>query len=89
MWLTYAPIPNYTASYYNVPVSSVDWFSMSFFAVSLVVGFFSIFVLDRWGLKVSVSGQGWLAGGLHSRAGIQVCYLGWMEGGCVGGWKIS
>ena len=55
MWLTFAPIPNYTASYYNVPVSSVDWFSMIFFAVSLVVGFFSIFILNHWGLKVSVS----------------------------------
>ncbi len=58
MWLTFAPIPNYTASYYNVSVSSVDWFSMVFFAVSLVVGFFSIFVLGRWGLKVSVSEVG-------------------------------
>ncbi len=58
MWLTFAPIPNYTASYYNVPVSSVDWFSMVFFAVSLVVGFFSIFVLSRWGLKVTVSEVG-------------------------------
>ena len=44
--------------YYNVPVSSVDWFSMSFFVVSLITGFFSIFVLNRWGLKVSVSGWG-------------------------------
>ena len=55
MWLTFAPIPNYTASYYHVSVSSVDWLSMSFFAVSLVVGFISIFILNKFGLKVSVS----------------------------------
>lgn len=55
MWLTFAPIPNFTASYYNVPVSSVDWFSMSFFVASLFMGFVSIYVLNRFGLKVSVS----------------------------------
>lgn len=54
MWLTFAPIPNFTASYYNLPLSSVDWFSIVFFAVSLVVGFISIFILNKWGLKVSV-----------------------------------
>lgn len=55
MWLTYAPIPNFTASYYNVPLASVDWFSLAFFVTSLVVGFLSIYILKRFGLKVAVS----------------------------------
>ena len=56
MWLSFAPIPNYTARYYNVEVSDVDWFSIIFFIASLVVGFFSIAILDTLGLRVSVSG---------------------------------
>ena len=55
MWLTFAPVPSFVANYYDMPLSSVDWFSMVFFAVSLVVGFVSIFILNKWGLKVSVS----------------------------------
>ena len=54
MWLTFAPIPDRTAVYYNVSVNAVDWFSITYFIVSLVIGFFSIYVLDTYGLKVSV-----------------------------------
>lgn len=54
MWLTFAPIPEYTASYYRVSVDDVNWFSLIFFLVSLVVGLFSIVVLDTTGLRVSV-----------------------------------
>ena len=61
MWLTYAPIPNYTARYYNISVSDVDWFSISYFLVSLLMGLVSIYVLDTVGLKVSVSTLGLLA----------------------------
>lgn len=56
MWLTFAPVPSYAAGYYNISESDVDWFSMAYFVVSLVMGFFSIYVLDTFGLKVSVSG---------------------------------
>ena len=55
MWLSFAPIPNYTARYYNVEVADVDWFSIIFFLASLVVGFLSIAILDTFGLRVSVS----------------------------------
>ena len=60
MWLTFAPVPSYTASFYNISVSDVDWFSMAYFVVSLVTGFVSIFVLDTLGLKVAVSVCVWL-----------------------------
>lgn len=55
MWLTFAPIPNFTASYYHVSVASVNWLSMSFFVASLIVGFLSIYILTRFGLRVTVS----------------------------------
>ena len=54
MWLTFAPVPSYTASYYNITEGDVDWFSMAYFVVSLVTGFVSIYVLDTLGLKVAV-----------------------------------
>ena len=54
MWLTFAPVPSYTANYYNVSEDDVDWFSMAYFVVSLVTGFVSIYVLDTLGLKVAV-----------------------------------
>lgn len=55
MWLTFAPIPNYTAALYDITASQVDWFSISFFVVTLLVGFVAIAILDIFGLRVSVS----------------------------------
>ena len=55
MWLTFAPIPNYTAVLYGVSLDRVDWFSLSYFVVSLVIGFVAIATLDIFGLRVSVS----------------------------------
>ena len=55
MWLSYSPVPSLTASYYGVGLSEVDWFSNSYFIASLIVGFFSIFVLDVFGLRTAVS----------------------------------
>ena len=55
LWLTFAPIPDFTAKFYNVSEDNVNLFSLVFFVVSLVIGLFSIVVLDTWGLKVSVS----------------------------------
>ena len=55
MWLTFAPIPEFSAAFYGVSRSEVDWFSVAFFVVSIIVGFVGIFILDTWGLKISVS----------------------------------
>ena len=54
MWLTYSPIPNLVADFYHISVSDVDWFSMSYFVTSLVVGFISIAILDVFGLRLAV-----------------------------------
>lgn len=55
MWLTYAPIPDYTAAFFGVTIEQVDWFSISFFVVSLLTGFVGIVILDKFGLRISVS----------------------------------
>ena len=54
MWLTYAPIPDYTAAFFGIKLEQVDWFSISFFVVSLLIGFVGIVILDKFGLRVSV-----------------------------------
>ena len=54
MWLSYAPIPDITADFYNITLNQVDWFSIIYFITSLVIGLVSIFILDTFGLKVSV-----------------------------------
>ena len=61
MWLTYAPIPDFVMSFYSISRTDVDWFSVVFFIVSVVVGFVGIFILDTWGLKISVSSVGPMA----------------------------
>ena len=55
MWMTYAPIPGVSMKFYGISSTEVDWFSISFFIVSLIVGFFSMFILDTFGLAPSVS----------------------------------
>ena len=55
MWLTFAPIPDFVMSFYSISRSDVDWLSVVFFVVSVVVGFVGIFILDTWGLKLAVS----------------------------------
>lgn len=55
MWLTFSPIPNFTASYYDITLGEVDAFSTAFFVTSFVAGFICMFMLQRFGLKVAVS----------------------------------
>ena len=55
MWLTFAPIPDLTAQYYQVPESDVNMFSIVYFVVSMVIGLVGIIVIEYFGLKVAVS----------------------------------
>ena len=55
MWLTYAPIPNETAAFYDISVNQVDMFSISYFIVSLLIGFLAIWLIERAGLRFAVS----------------------------------
>ena len=81
MWLTFAPIPQYTAVFYGISVDQVDWFSISYFVVSLLIGFLAIVILDIFGLRASVSRE-WVGPGLKGR-GIMWTSLTW-HGGDVG-----
>jgi len=68
MWLTFAPIPQYTAVFYGISVDQVDWFSIAYFVVSLLTGFLAIAILDIFGLRASVSQLG--VEGAHGMFGL-------------------
>ena len=55
MWLTYAPIPNETAAFYDISLNQVDMFSISYFIVSLLIGFIAILLIEKAGLRFAVS----------------------------------
>ena len=55
MWLTYAPIPNETATFYDISLNQVDMFSISYFIVSLLIGFIAIWLIEKAGLRFAVS----------------------------------
>lgn len=54
MWLTYAPIPHKTADFYNISLDQVDMFSISYFIVSLLIGFIAIWLIEKAGIRFAV-----------------------------------
>ncbi|KAL5471602.1 hypothetical protein EMCRGX_G029731 [Ephydatia muelleri] len=54
MWLSYSSVPQYTAHFYGVTLDEVDWFSVIFFVVSVVMGLVTIVILDVVGLRASM-----------------------------------
>lgn len=54
MFLTYSPIPNYTAWFYGVSEDYVNGFSITYSATTFFIGLICILILDTCGLKVSV-----------------------------------
>ena len=54
MWLTFSPVPNLTAQFYHISVDTSDWFANGCFAVTLLISFVGIAVLDNFGLRTAV-----------------------------------
>eukprot|EP00731_Ephydatia_muelleri_P020332 Em0013g59a len=54
IWLSFSPIPNYTAAFYSVTLQDVNMFSIVYSATAFFAGFASILVLDICGLKVAL-----------------------------------
>lgn len=48
-------VSNYAADYYDVSLIAIDWLSTVFFVVTIVLGIPAIYMLDNFGLRVSVS----------------------------------
>lgn len=55
IWLSYAPIADYTADYYNTNTDSVNYLSLVYMIASAAFGAVSAFILDYMGLRAGVS----------------------------------
>ena len=53
-WITFAPITNAAAKFYDVSVMSIGLLSLSFMAVYIIVSIPASWVIDTYGIKVAV-----------------------------------
>ena len=54
LWTSFSPIADYTAEYYAIDDTKVNWLSMVFMVVSIPVGLFVVWFLDTIGLRANV-----------------------------------
>ncbi|XP_038064524.1 solute carrier family 49 member A3-like isoform X1 [Patiria miniata] len=59
-WITFAPVADLTASYYNTTFANVNWLSLEYMVASIPVGFFSAWILDSFGLRIGLMMGAWL-----------------------------
>ncbi|XP_033119497.1 solute carrier family 49 member A3-like [Anneissia japonica] len=69
-WLSFSPVANRAAEYYDVKSSQIDWLSTVFMIVCLPVGFLAIYILDTFGLR-----SGIIIGATTNFLGLGVRYL--------------
>ncbi|XP_073448013.1 solute carrier family 49 member A3 [Aquarana catesbeiana] len=60
IWITFAPVADLTASYFNCSVDTVNYLSLVFLIVSIPIGFVASWLLDTLGLKYAVILSSWL-----------------------------
>ena len=53
-WITFAPVADYAALYYDTTLASINWLSI-IFGLGIPVGFIVTWVLDTFGLRAGVS----------------------------------
>lgn len=54
IWISFAPVTNYSASYFNVSETSVNYFSLVYFIASLPFGGISWWAIETYGFRFSV-----------------------------------
>ncbi|XP_023651571.1 solute carrier family 49 member A3 isoform X1 [Paramormyrops kingsleyae] len=60
LWLTFAPVADQTARYLGVSLDQVNWLSLVYMVVAIPLGFVTTWMLDTWGLRVSLILGSWL-----------------------------
>eukprot|EP00750_Incisomonas_marina_P031294 INCI7926.1.p1 GENE.INCI7926.1~~INCI7926.1.p1 ORF type:complete len:523 (+),score=81.99 INCI7926.1:104-1672(+) len=69
VWISFAPVVDYTATLYNVTTDAVNWLSLSFLVVYTPGAVLASYVLVRYGLRVCV-----LAGAIIMAVGCWMRY---------------
>ncbi|EDV19708.1 uncharacterized protein TRIADDRAFT_32990 [Trichoplax adhaerens] len=54
MWISFASVADVTAEFYNVTSFQVDFLSLTYMIAFLVIGLFSSWLIDTWGLRIGV-----------------------------------
>ncbi|XP_062853059.1 solute carrier family 49 member A3 [Trichomycterus rosablanca] len=60
VWLTFAPVANETAKYLHVSLDQVNWLSVVYMVVAIPFSFFTTWMLDTLGLRLTTIVASWL-----------------------------
>lgn len=60
LWLSFAPVADQTAKYFELSLDQVNWLSLIFLVVAIPVGFGTTWMLDTLGLRTSLILSSWL-----------------------------
>ncbi|XP_071947209.1 solute carrier family 49 member A3-like [Antedon mediterranea] len=69
-WLTFSPVSDHSANFYNVSPSKIDWLSTVYMIAAIPVGFLAIYLLDTFGLRLGI-----ITGATLNFLGLAVRYL--------------
>ncbi|KAJ7356314.1 Major facilitator super domain-containing protein 7 [Desmophyllum pertusum] len=60
LWLSFAPVADYSASYYDKSVNDINWLSIVYLLCYLLFGLVAVWILDVLGLRTGVLLGAWL-----------------------------
>ncbi|XP_063770686.1 solute carrier family 49 member A3 [Pseudophryne corroboree] len=60
LWISFAPVANLTASYFNCSLDTVNYLALVYVIVSIPIGFVASWLLDTLGLRYAVIISSWL-----------------------------
>ncbi|KAI0211863.1 Solute carrier family 49 member A3 [Lamellibrachia satsuma] len=60
LWITFSPIADVTAAYYDVGDMAVNWLSLIFLVVCIPLGLFAAWLLDTLGLRTGIVLAAWV-----------------------------
>ena len=75
IWITFAPVTNYSAQYFDVPETTINWCTLVFFVAYIPCCGLSWWLLERWGFRFAVILGTFLngVGGAIRVLGVYVC----------------
>ena len=54
IWISFSPIADYTAVYFNISTMQVNWLAIIFMVINIPLGFVAMWLLDTLGLRAGV-----------------------------------
>ena len=54
LWLTFAPVADQSAQYFNVSLEDINWLSLVYMVVAIPLSLATTWMLDTLGLRITV-----------------------------------